>query len=120
MSAWFEHRNGDPRPVSPDTMVRVYWYRNFFEELEAEKLASHIQKAASVDWEHRPGEKLKYQIVRKSDEEIAAELRVRDMAPELLAKLADVAKRGDNYDGNDWALFVEECQALVAKARAAQ
>lgn len=112
---WFDH-DGGPRPVHPGTKVRIYRYRRFFEELEAVKLASHVQLASSVDWSNRPGEKMKYLIVGKSAEETAADQRIRDAAPELLEIVRRAAEDGENYDGDDWAMYSEEAAAALAKA----
>lgn len=111
---WMDH-DGGPRPVAPGTLVRVYRYSREFEEVEAEKIGSHTQLASSVEWANRPGEKLKYRIIGKSAEQAAAELRVRDAAPELYEALEKMR-----------ALFLEQSEetpiarmvkAALAKAR---
>lgn len=117
LGPWVDH-DGGPRPVAPDTKVRVYRYSRYFEELDADKIGSHTQLASSVDWANRPGEKLKYRIVGKSAEAVASELRIRDAAPELyeaLDAIVDALPASLLANG-----LLKKADAALAKARGEQ
>lgn len=115
---WIDH-DGGPRPVHPNTLVLVR-HRDGKEPL------SPIEFARNVQWDHKllPWDVVAYRVHKRSAEEVAAELRVRDTAPDLLDVLKETQAHLTEYleaigefgPGGRTSKLLTKIHAAIAKA----